>query len=192
LKDEVGYLRLHSNYIGISVLVFAGAMAAGFVAASGDPEFVSAWIKEMEMLRWIMELSPPIIMLIIFFKNLLTCTLAVLLGLGLGIVPLLILISNGILLGVVSYSIINTEGALYLVAGILPHGIIELPTVLVCTAIGLRLGSLLLHSLRKEEADLSGATRRAFIFLLRRATPLLFLAAMIETFITTLILSVMV
>lgn len=186
------YLRLHSKYIGFSFLLFAGATVLGFIAASGDPEFVSDWIKELEMLKWIMGQSPLVIMLIIFFKNLLTCILAVLLGVGLGIVPLSILILNGILLGVVSYSIISTEGVLYLIAGILPHGIIELPTVLVCVALGLRLGSLFLQTLRREEVDLSGAMRRAIIFLLRWATPLLFLAAMIETYITTLILSVMV
>lgn len=191
-KDDVGYIRSLSSYIYLSVLLFAGAGVLGYIAASRDPVFATAWMKELEMLRWILELSPPLIMMIIFLKNLLACAMAMLLGLGFGIFPLIVAVSNGMLLGIVSYSVVTTEGTLYLAAGILPHGIIELPTVIVCIAIGFRLGHLLLFSLQGKDVDLSGATRTALHFLVARAVPLLFLAAMIETFITPLVMSVMV
>ena len=70
-------------------------------------------------------------------------------------------------------SAIQKVGWLYLVAGILPHGIIELPVVLVSIAIGFRLGYLLALSLLREKADLSGEIRMAFHFLVRWVTPLL-------------------
>jgi len=103
---------------------------------------------------------------------------------------LLVVTSNGFLLGIVSYGAVQKAGALFLLAGILPHGIIELPIVLLSIAIGFRLGYLLALTILRENADLSGETRMAFHFLVRWVTPLLFLAAAIETFITPLVISV--
>jgi stage II sporulation protein M len=112
-----------------------------------------------------------------------------LLGLGLGIVPMIVATTNGFLLGIVGYSAVEQKGWLYLAAGILPHGIIELPVVLLSIAIGLRLGHMLALSLLKESSDLSGEMRVAIHFLLRWIMPLLLLAAAIETFITPFIIS---
>jgi stage II sporulation protein M len=112
------------------------------------------------------------------------------LGLGLGLLPLMVVTSNGFLLGIVGYGAIQKEGWLYLAAGILPHGIIELPVVLVSIAIGFRLGHLLILSMLREKADFSGEIKIAVHFLIHWITPLLFLAAAIETFITPVVISV--
>ena len=116
--------------------------------------------------------------------------MAMLLGLGLGLIPLMVVTSNGFLLGIVGYAAVQKAGFLFLAAGILPHGIIELPVVLVSIAIGFRLGYLLVLTLAKEKVDLSGETRMAIHFLWHWVTPLLFLAAAIETFITPIAISV--
>jgi len=114
----------------------------------------------------------------------------VLLGVGLGLVPLLVVTSNGFMLGVVSYDAVQKAGMPYLLAGTLPHGIIELPTVLIGIGVGFRLGHLLALTVLGERADLAGETRIALHLLLWRFAPLLLLAAAIETFITPIILSV--
>jgi stage II sporulation protein M len=129
-------------------------------------------------------------MLAIFLKNFLACAMSVLLGLGFGLVPLLVLTSNGFMIGVVSYSIIHKQGLLYLLAGIVPHGIIELPTVLLGISLGFRLGYLLALTILGEKVDLAGETRIAVHFLVKWFLPLLFLAAAIETFITPFAMSV--
>jgi len=126
-KDDVAYLKSIRVYMLFSVALFALTAIMGYLAAELDPELASSWTRELEMLRWIMDQPPLLIMIIIFLKNLLSCAMAVLLGLGLGLVPLLVVTSNGFLLGIVSYGAIQKEGVLYLLAGILPHGIIELP-----------------------------------------------------------------
>jgi stage II sporulation protein M len=162
----------------------------GYFAAKYDPQMAASWTKELEMLRWIMDQPPILIMMIIFLKNLLASAMAMLLGLGLGLVPLLVVTSNGFLLGIVAYGAIQKAGALYLLAGILPHGIIELPTVLLSIAIGFRLGHLLALTILREKEDLSGEIRMAFHFLVHWVTPLLLLAAAIETFITPIAISV--
>lgn len=189
-KDDVAYLKSIRVYMLFSVALFALTAIMGYLAAELDPELASSWTRELEMLRWIMDQPPLLIMIIIFLKNLLSCAMAVLLGLGLGLVPLLVVTSNGFLLGIVSYGAIQKEGVLYLLAGILPHGIIELPMVLLSIAIGFRLGYLLVLTLLKEEADLAGETRMAVHFMWRWIMPLLFVAAAIETFITPVVISV--
>ncbi len=189
-KDDWAYLNSIRGYILFAVALFALTTMMGYFAAEIDPEMAASWTKELEMLKWIMNQPPILIMIIIFLKNLLSCAMAILLGLGLGLVPLLVVTSNGFLLGIVSYGVIQKAGVLYLLAGILPHGIIELPTVFLSIAIGFRLGHLLIFTLLREEADLSGETRIAVHFLLRWIMPLLLVAAAIETFITPIAISV--
>jgi stage II sporulation protein M len=162
----------------------------GYWTAAIDPDLASQWTKELDVLRWIMDQPPLIIMMIIFGKNLLAAAMAMLLGLGLGLIPLLVVTSNGFLLGIVGYGAVQKAGLLFLLAGILPHGIIELPSVLVSIAIGFRLGYLLALTLAKEKAGLSGEIKMALHILGRWIAPLLFVAAAIETFITPIAISV--
>jgi stage II sporulation protein M len=189
-RDDVTYLKSIRNYIAVSIFLFALTAVMGYFAAALDPELAAQWTKQLEALKWIMDQPPILIMMIIFFKNLLACALSVLLGIGLGLVPLMVVTTNGFLLGIVAYGAIQKAGVLYLMAGILPHGIIELPVVLLSIALGFRLGYLLVMAAAKEEADLAGETRIALHFLVRWITPLLFLAAAIETFITPFAISV--
>jgi stage II sporulation protein M len=190
LNDDLAYLKSIRVYIGLSTFLFAITAVFGYFAAQFDPELASNWTRELEMLRWIMDQPSIIIMIIIFIKNLMACALSVLLGIGLGLVPLLVVTSNGFLLGIVGYAAIQKAGWQYLAAGIIPHGIIELPTVLISIALGFRLGYLLALSIAREEADLVGETKIAFHFLTARIAPLLFIAGAIETFITPLAISV--
>lgn len=190
IKDDLAYLKSIRIFIGLSVFIFGLTTVMGYYAAAVDPELASNWTKELEMLKWILDQPPFLIMMIIFLKNLLASAMAMLLGLGLGLIPLLVVTSNGFLLGIVGYAAVQKAGMLFLLAGILPHGIIELPVVLISIAIGFRLGYLLALTLAKEKADLSGEIRMAFHFLVRYVAPLLFLAAAIETFITPIAISV--
>ncbi len=190
IKDDLAYLKSIRIFIGLSVFIFGLTAVMGYYAAAVDPELASSWTKELKMLKWILDQPPILIMVIIFLKNLLASAMAMLLGLGLGLIPLMVVISNGFLLGIVGYAAVQKAGFLFLAAGILPHGIIELPTVLVSIAIGFRLGYLLTLTLAKEKADLSGETKVAIRFLVRYVAPLLFLAAAIETFITPIAISV--
>jgi stage II sporulation protein M len=184
------YFKSVRVYIALSAFIFLAAAVMGYYEAENNPELAASWLQELEMLKWIMSLPAILIMIIIFLKNFLACAMSVLLGLGLGIIPLLVATSNGFLLGIVSYGVVQKQGLLYLLAGILPHGIIELPTVLVSIALGIRLGHLLALSLLGEKTDLAGEARKAAHFLYRWALPLLLLAAFVEAFITPIALSV--
>ncbi|MHC1631842.1 MAG: stage II sporulation protein M [Methanotrichaceae archaeon] len=187
-KDDVTYLRSIRSYIFLSVLFFLGSSILGFVAASRYPELAATQIEEVgKMFGWILNLSPPLMMAAIFLNNLFTSTIAMLLGVGFGVVPAIVVTMNGIMVGIVAYHAISTEGTTFLVAAILPHGILELPIVLICIGAGFRLGHVLLLSIQGNDANL-GDEMRAALRLLRWVVPLLFLAAMIETFITPILI----
>ena len=192
IKDDLAYLRSISSFLVLSAFIFALTSVMGYWAAGADPDLASQWREQLNALRWILEQPPLIIMIIIFLKNLLASAMAMLLGLGLGIIPLMVATSNGFLLGVVAHGAVQQSGLLFLAAGILPHGILELPAVLISIAIGFRLGYLLALILAREKADLAGETRIAVRFLWRYIAPILFLAAIIETFITPLAISVVI
>jgi stage II sporulation protein M len=190
LKDDLAYLRSIRVYIVLSVMIFALTAVMGYFAASLNSEMAASMLKELEMLKWIMDQPPVMIMIIIFLKNFMACIMSVLLGLGFGLLPLLVVVTNGFMLGVVSYNVIQKAGPLYLLAGILPHGIIELPVVLVSIAVGFRLGYLVALSILGEKADIVKETKMAVHLLVYRIMPLLLLAAFIETFITPQAISV--
>ena len=189
-KDDLAYLKSIRVFIGITVLVFLVTAVMGYFAAAADSELAATWMQQLEVFKWILSLNPLLIMLAIFLKNFLACAMSVLLGLGFGLVPLLVLTSNGFMIGVVSYSIIHKQGLFYLMAGIVPHGIIELPTILLGISLGFRLGYLLALTILGEKVDLAGETRIAAHFLVKWFLPLLLLAAAIETFITPFAISV--
>src|SRR5512137_58999 len=109
LMDDAAYLRSIGFYIGLSVFIFAAMTVIGYLAASSNSELASEMTKELELLKWIMSLPSFMIMTVIFLKNLLACAMSVLLGLGLGIVPFLVVTSNGFLLGVVAYGVLHNE-----------------------------------------------------------------------------------
>jgi stage II sporulation protein M len=190
LKDDLAYLRSIRVYIVLSVMIFALTAVMGYFAAGLNSEMAASMLQELEMLKWIMDQPPVMIMIIIFLKNFMACVMSVLLGLGLGLLPLLVVVTNGFMLGVVSYNVIQKAGPLYLLAGILPHGIIELPVVLVSIAVGFRLGYLVALSIFGEKADIVKETKMAVHLLIYRIMPLLLLAAFIETFITPQAISV--
>ncbi len=120
IKDDLAYLKSIRVFIGLSVFIFGLTAVMGYYAAAVDPELAANWTKELEMLKWIMDQPPILIMIIIFLKNLLASAMAMLLGLGLGLIPLLVVTSNGFLLGIVGYGPCRSRDLLFLAAGSCP------------------------------------------------------------------------
>jgi len=93
------------------------------------------------------------------------------LGTIFGIVPVLALIVNGYVLGFVINSSIAAEGIL-VIWRLIPHGIFEIPAILISTALGMKIGT----NLTKFKQSLIEALR---IFILI-VVPLLVIAGIIE------------
>ena len=115
------------------------------------------------------------LMEIIFFNNLKASFLAMILGIGFGIFPLLAGVINGYLIGFVSREAV-TRGGILVMWRLLPHGIFELPAIIFSMGIGLKLGfDLFKKDIKLKYNLLEGL--RLFIFII---VPLLLIAGIIE------------
>ncbi len=195
LKEKINYLVSLKRFILVSSLVFLFSVLYGFFVALYLPSEANLIIKEIQkMFASIIEASPFSQLFIIFLNNTVTAFLAVFLGLMIGIFPFLVIFSNGTILGILAYySKINLSLFAFF-ALVLPHGIIEIPIIIISCAMGFKLGSVFAREVRnyfkknKNESipwlDLKKETANAFSFFTIIVIPLLFLAAVVEVFIT--------
>lgn len=111
----------------------------------------------------------------IFFNNFKASLMAIILGIGIGIFPLVTGIVNGYLLGFVSREAVNV-GGLSVLWQLLPHGIFELPAILFSIGIGLKIGVSGFRGWKKLKYNFVESLR-FFVFVI---FPLLLIAGIIE------------
>lgn len=188
--NDLSYLKdIKINFFVIT-LVFFLSTALGVFHSSMDPEYAMQSLDEVsELFDIIKDLSPIGIMLFIFFNNAIKSLIILMLGIGFGILPLLFIAYNGYIIGVVVYIVSGEYGFMYVLSAILPHGIIELPMVFISAAIGLKMGYLLFSSIKGQPVDIKTEFSRGMRFYFYRIMPLLFVAAVIETFVTPFVVA---
>jgi stage II sporulation protein M len=104
-----------------------------------------------------------------------------------GVLPLFFVIFNGFTVGWVAYELGTTQGLGYVVAGLTPHGIVEIPAILLAMSMGMSLGYTTLNSLRGQ-GNVVKEVKTALGFFITRVFPLLILAAVIEVTLTPLVI----
>jgi stage II sporulation protein M len=172
-------------YILAILLIFAAFFAIGYVAVMTVPDMgnmvVSNFKEEVSPLK---ELTPVGLMMGIFANNALKCLLVIVMGLALGIAPIVFILANGLILGIVIGVTMQSTSLLYVLVGVVPHGIIELPMVFVSAAIGLKLGMDVLKALLGKNVNVVDRLVESLMIYIVWIFPLLFLAAFVETFVT--------
>jgi stage II sporulation protein M len=172
-------------YLLAIVLIFVAFYAIGYIAVMTVPDMgdmvVSNFKQEVSPLK---ELSPVGLMLGIFANNAFKCLLVIVLGLALGIAPVIFILANGLILGIVIGVTMKSTGLLYVLVGVVPHGIIELPMVFISAAIGLKLGVDVLRALLGKNVNVVDKLVESLMIYIVWIFPLLFLAAFVETFVT--------
>ncbi len=111
----------------------------------------------------------------IFFNNLKASFFAMAFGIGFGIFPLMIGVINGYLLGFVAREAV-VRGGILVMWRLFPHGIFELPAILLSIGIGLKIGTDLFRKNNKLGYNLREGLR-FFVFVI---FPLLLVAGIIE------------
>jgi stage II sporulation protein M len=105
------------------------------------------------------------------------------------VVPSLALFANGWIIGLVSVSVLKQQSIGFLLAGLLPHGVFELPGLIMGEAVALSFGTTVVTALfRKEQRELLIPSLRQNLKFLGIAFSLLLVAAAIETWLTPLLL----
>ncbi len=189
-ENDLSYLKDIKIHFFVITLVFFLSTAAGFFHSSMNPEYAMQSLDDVsELFDIIKDLSPIGIMLFIFFNNAIKSLIILMLGIGFGIIPLLFIAYNGYIIGVVVYVISDENGLLYVLSAILPHGILELPMVFISAAIGLKMGYLLFSYIKGQSVDIKTEFSRGVRFYFYRVMPLLFIAAVIETFVTPFVVA---
>lgn len=134
--------------------------------------------------------SLPLLMLamIILANNLIKTFIYMILGVLFAIPPTLFALVNGIILGVVSFFVAEEKGVLFLLAGLLPHGVFEIPALLLSCALGIEIGICMIKKVRGREVNIGGVVKSSIKVYFMIVAPLLLLAALIEVYVTSLLL----
>ena len=189
-QERSAYLGELRPYLIASIVFFAVGTVIGAAAASRFPGLADNFGDSVAgFLKAFHGLPKPQLAAAIFLNNSVKTLAAILLGLAIGIVPALFLIVNGVVLGAVVFLSSHSRGVWPSILSILPHGLIELAAVFLGTAIGLMLGDFVLKRLlRKSDAKIRAEVGRAMRFFSVVIVPMLLVAALIEAFVTTVII----
>lgn len=198
IKRDIEYILGTRKYIMIATIIFLLSIALGIMITENTVE--GGDIAEHVIMNIPIKDHTQFERLLIVFKsNLYNCTIAILLGIGLGIIPIYITIYNGVLMGtVISYTSKTPNGVVRFIISIIPHGIIEIPIMLISIGIGLRMGcntfSFLKALLKSDDKKpdrkrvLIQELKQSALFYTKWIIPGLLIAAIVETYVTPLII----
>lgn len=143
-----------------------------------------------ELGRLLASLPLALVVVIIFTKNASVLLLSFALSPIFCLLPILTLIVNGWLLALVSVIVSQEKSPGFVLAGLLPHGIFELPALILGEAAALSFGTVAMLALfKKERRNLLLPNLRQNLRYLMVALALLLPAAIIETYVTPLLLT---
>jgi len=176
----------------LSLGIFLIAAVVGGIAVADNPAIGNELmdIISEEIFMQIMSDNPAIVSLNIFINNLQASAILFLGGVSFGLITVLILTLNGFIIGIVAEMIRQEQGAVFFLAGVLPHGIFEIPAFILAGSLGILLGGELWRELsgNGDAVAAAGIYARQFLLLV---IPLLAIAACIEGFITPAILDLL-
>lgn len=171
--------------MAISVGVFVIGLIAGWWTASASPQIANQAFGEMQdTLRPLLSQSSFVLFLVIFINNALKLFIATVAGVLLVLAPIFSLLVNGYLLGLVVNLVAADIGFIPTMVTLLPHGSIELPALWIGSALGIYLGVEAIGKLRGREVDLKSQTKEVSLYFFKYLLPIIFVAALIEAFIT--------
>lgn len=210
----VTYLKTIKKEIGVMMMLFVvGAVVGVWVARTYPSETESFMESLVQQFSALNHQSGFETTMYLFEHN--ATLMLIFLGLGVfwGIPTVFFVLSNGFVLGLVGHYAVQKTSLALLLAGILPHGLIELPCLFMAAGaslfIGVRAGQFFWRFLlwasgkllaRKDDAGNRQATFWLGLRNLRDAlanglrfgftviTPLLFLSALIEAYLTPVVI----
>ena len=197
------YKQLHQFYCSefkpdliITAVSFFAVIIITFIAGYLKPELASNLVeffaKQVEALG-LQEADVPASALIIFINNARATFIAIIYGLVPFVrLPVMLLGVNAAVIGLFgAYYLNNNFSMLGYLAGILPHGIFEIPAIIIALACGMYLCRCITENIRSKDkkkgvvGNTLKLTLRVFVF---HVIPLLIAAAFVEAYITPIIL----
>ena len=181
----------YKRWIFVAILLFGIGLILGLITPTNIASFIFEDIDTtLEEISGIVVPFSILTLIFIFVKNVSALLLSFILSPFFCLMPILALIINGLVIALVSNVVIEEKSFSYLLAGILPHGIIEIPAFIIGEAAALSFGTMLILALFKKSGErLSLPRLKQNLRYLVIAIALLLPAAIIETYITPLLLT---
>ncbi len=163
------------TFIYAAVVIFVISTAIGLAEPETFKPALSVFKKEI--VGRFEDKNVFVTILLIFAQNFLATFISAFLGVLLGFIPALSAISNGILLGVVISGTAGSDHPARMLL-LVPHGIFELPAVMIAWGLGIWHGAWLF---RKDKSETLKSRRlKVRLAFFRYCVPLLIIAAVIE------------
>jgi uncharacterized membrane protein SpoIIM required for sporulation len=186
--------RRHTSYFALSVLITLLGCAFGGLAVHYDPASVDVLLpadylrnpgervheeeqgkaRHLDSAQIEAAFSGQLIR-----HNIQVALLAAALGVTFGIGTALLLFENGVLLGAVAVHYTQQGFGLFMTAWLLPHGVFEIPSILIAGQAGFYLARLLLH--RRENRNIRESMREWLVLVAGLAMMLVW-AGIMEAF----------
>lgn len=184
-----------NKYMIAAFAVFIAGFVLGIDGSDKYGDFIRGQMKGLEQIAGLIKgrEHPQVwLFFLIFINNFTKSLMFIYFGILAGVFPIAILVINGMVLGFVSQQNAAEQTWLFVAKGILPHGIIEIPAILLACAYGIRLGFIVLKSVGALFIPGWGArVRQELSHVLKLTIPLagllavaLLVAAIIESTIT--------
>jgi len=179
----------YKGWLFTAVCLFGIGLVLGLVTPAGISNLLDEDVAALEELADLLAPLPQIAIFgVILIKNVSALLISFAFSPILCLVPIMALTFNGWLLGLVSTAVLEEESLTYLLTGLLPHGIFEVPAFIMGEAAALSFGTaMMLAPFMKERRKLLPLLRHNLRYLVI-AFMLLLPAAIIETYITPLLL----
>ena len=143
----------YKRWVILAILLFGFGIAVGLAT----PDSITALLSEDlaafgEQLGNILALPKFQVAMFIFAKNVFAIAISFILSPILCLVPILALTVNGWLVGFVSSAVVSEKSLGFLLAGILPHGVFEIPALIIGEAAALSFGAMTIILVLKKES----------------------------------------
>lgn len=192
LKTQFIILKENMNWMIIAAFFFCAGIGAAILLLNNEKLFLEELTAgQYQMLQELAEFiftgHPLVGIFYLFIHNTLVALQMMLLGVIFGAPPLLGLFANGALLGSVAATLAREGMPVFslMLLGILPHGVFELPALIISAAFGLKVGFHLIFPLTGKKRGESLLTIwREYWSVFPLILKLLILAALLEVLVT--------
>ncbi|MDP1513191.1 stage II sporulation protein M [Paenibacillus ottowii] len=152
IKAFFHHLRTTRRLILTSALFFCASIVVGWLSTGTIQSILAQQVEGLGGVAQRLQNSEHpqwSFFVFIFFNNAIKCVLVIFAGALFGIVPFIFLIVNGMVLGFVVHLQADMGGSMYeiVVKGLLPHGVIELPILIIACAFGLKFGTNIISTI---------------------------------------------
>ena len=179
----------YKRWIFVAIGLFGVGIALGLTTPVSTAELFSENLAAFEELAAIFVPFQVTTAIFIFLKNVSALLISFVFSPILCLVPIMALTVNGWLISFISVAVVQEESLGVLLAGLLPHGIFELPALIMGEAAALSFGALTIVALVSKKKDLLLPGLKQNLRYLLIACTLLLPAAIIETYVTPLFLT---